>query len=236
MRIKLKLGKYSSFLIKFLLFSTLLYLLWIPFASAYFLLVLKITATYFNLIGIEVSLNPTPDFLYYQGIRSCIPPFIALVLATNLSFKKKALPKKSSLEKKSFTKRIFFLSLRENAILKGLLIGIPILFFFRVISQISYVYLQIRPTEEFYAIFVIFLSGTCRVALPFLLWFALTYKQLLARPEPVKGKHGYICPFCGAEKIGIFDHIRSVHGEEALKSKEVTQLLTQNPQYKSKIK
>jgi len=233
------LGKYSSFLIKFILLSTLLYLIWIPFASAYFLAILKITAAYFNLIGIEVSLNPTPDFLYYQGIRSCITPFISLVLATNLSFKKKALPKKPFFEKK-ITKRTFSLSLRESAILKGLIVGIPILFFFRVILQISYVYLQIRPTNEFYSIFVIFLSGTCRVALPFLLWLSLTYKQLLPRPESDKyirrGKYGYICPFCGAEKSGILAHIKDVHGEAALKSEEVKQLLKQNPQIRSKIK
>ena len=204
-------GKYSSFLIKFILLSTLLYLLWIPFASAYFSAVLKTTATYFGLIGIEITLNPTHDYLYSQGIRSCIPPFIALVLATpGIVWKKK-----SSL----------------------IALSMPLLFVFRTILQISYIYLQIPPAlGEFYAIFVIFLSGTCRVALPFLLWFALTYKQLLARPEPVKGKHGYICPFCGAEKIGIFDHIRSVHGEEVLKSEEVKQLLKQNHQYKSKNK
>ncbi|HJH27563.1 MAG TPA: hypothetical protein C5S37_12570 [Methanophagales archaeon] len=117
-----------------------------------------------------------------------------------------------------------------------MIIGIPILFFFRVILQISYVYLQIRPTGEFYSIFVIFLSGTCRVALPFLLWLALSYKQIypLLKPEKyTKGesgedKRGYICPFCGAEKVGILDHIKTVHGEEALKSEEVKQLLEQN--------
>ncbi|MHC1610387.1 MAG: hypothetical protein ACXQTW_02100 [Candidatus Methanospirareceae archaeon] len=158
-------GKYSSFLIKFILLSTLLYLLWIPFASAYFSAVLKTTAAYFGLIGIEITLNPTHDYLYSQGIRSCIPPFIALVLATpGVKWKKMA---------------------------SLIALGIPALFVFRTILQISYVYLQIPPVSEFYAIFVIFLSGTCRVALPFLLWFALTYKQLLARPEPVKGEHGY---------------------------------------------
>ena len=227
--------KYTSFLIKFLLFSTALYLLWIPFASAYFSAVLKTTAAYFGLIGIEITLNPAHDYLYSQGIRSCIPPFIALVLATNLSLK-------PFLEKKTFTKRTFFLSLRESAILKGLIIGIPILFFFRVILQISYVYLQIRPTGEFYSIFVIFLSGTCRVALPFLLWLALSYKQIypLLKPEKyTKGesgedKRGYICPFCGAEKVGILDHIKTVHGEEALKSEKVKQLLEQNLEIKRK--
>ena len=234
------LGRYSSFLIKFVIFATVLYLFWSLIAPAYFSAILKITAAYFELIGIVVSLNPTPDFLYSQGIRSCIPPFIALILATNLSFKKKALPKKPFFEKK-ITKRKFSLSLRESAILKGLIIGIPVLFVFRTILQISYVYLQIPPApSEFYAIFVIFLSGTCRVALPFMLWLALSYKQLLPRPESDKyirrGKYGYICPFCGAEKSGILDHIKDVHGEEALKSEKVKQLLKQNPQIRPKIK
>ena len=200
------LGKYTSFLVKFLFLSTLLYLLWIPFASAYFSAILKITAAYFELTGIEVSLNPTPDFLYYQGIRSCIPPFIALVLATP------------------------GIKCRKMAFLIG--IGVPVLFLFRIILQISYIYLQIPPVSEFYAIFVIFLSGTCRVALPFLLWFALTYKQILPAKREVRGGF-YICPFCGAEKVGILDHIRNVHGEKVLKSEEVKQLLKQNPQIKS---
>ena len=228
------LGKYTPFLIKFLLFSTALYLLWIPFASAYFSAILKITAAYFTLIGIEMSLNPTPDFLYSQGIRSCIPPFIALILATNLSFK-------PFLEKKFARETTPLSSIRESAILKGLIIGIPVLFFFRVILQIAYVYLQIPPAPgEFYSIFVIFLSGTCRVALPFLLWLALGYKQIFPLLKPEKyvklkrsgDKKGYVCPFCGAEKVGILDHIRNVHGEEALKSEEVKRLLEQNHQIK----
>ena len=146
-----------------------------------------------------------------------------MVLATNLSFK-------PFLEKKRF-----------SAVLKWLIIGIPVLFFFRVMLQIAYVYLQIPPPpSEFYSIFVIFLSGTCRVALPFLLWLALTYKQIypLLKPEKyIKGKKGgdisgYICPFCGAEKVGILDHIRNVHGEEALRSEAVKRLLEQYPQIK----
>ena len=241
--------KYTSFIIKFLFFSTLLYLLWIPFASAYFSAILKITAAYFELIGIEITLNPAQDYLYSQGIRSCIPPFIALILSTNLSFEwlrrsiasqceKKALPKKKTQKifSKPFCLQIGFPS---TLFLKGLIIGIPVLFFFRVILQISYVYLQIPPPPgEFYSIFVIFLSGTCRVALPFLLWISLTYKQIfpLLKPEKYnKGKRGgdkrgYICPFCGAEKVGILDHIRNAHGEEYLKSDKVKQLLEQNPQ------
>ncbi len=75
------LGRYSSFLVKFVIFSTALYLLWTLIAPAYFSAILKITAAYFKLIGIKVSL-PTPDSLYSEGILSYIPPFIALVLAT----------------------------------------------------------------------------------------------------------------------------------------------------------
>ena len=154
------LGIYSSFIIKFAIFATALYLLWIPFASAYFSAILEITGAYFALIGLKITLNSTPEFLYSQGIRSCIPPFIALVLATP----------KIKWKKMAFT----------------IGIGAPILFLFRIILQVSYVYLQIRPQSEFYSIFVIFLSGTCRVALPFLLWFALSYRQILA----VEAKRG----------------------------------------------
>jgi len=198
------LGRYSSFLIKFVIFSTALYLIWTLIAPAYFSAILKITAAYFELIGIEVSLNPTPDFLYYQGIRSCIPPFIALILATpRINWKKMA---------------------------SLIALGIPVLFVFRTILQISYVYLQIPPApSEFYAIFVIFLSGTCRVALPFLLWFVLTYKQILPAKREVR-EGFYICPFCGAKKVGILDHIRNVHGEEALESEEVKRLIELNPE------
>ncbi|HJH27562.1 MAG TPA: hypothetical protein C5S37_12565 [Methanophagales archaeon] len=95
--------KYTSFLIKFLLFSTALYLLWIPFASAYFFAVLKTTSAYFGLIGIEITLNPAHDYLYSQGIRSCIPPFIALVLATNLSLHFFFLQKKTCAKRKTIS-------------------------------------------------------------------------------------------------------------------------------------
>jgi len=182
---RLSLKKYSAFLIKFFFFSTALYFIWAVIASAYFSLVLKLTATYFELIGMEIALNPTSEYLYSQGIRSCIPPFIALILASNFLFQRKFDQRKS---------RYLSLSLEGKSILRGLIIGIPILFFFRVILQISYVYLQISPAPgEFYSIFVIFLSGTCRVALPFLLWLALTYKQIfpLLKPEEyTKGKSG----------------------------------------------
>lgn len=71
------------------------------------------------------------------------------------------------------------------------------------------------------------------MALPFLLWLALTYKQILpAKGEEVR-QGFYICPLCGAEKIGILDHISDVHGEEALKKEKVKQLREQNPQIKS---
>ena len=218
------LGKYSSFLLKFLFFSTILYILWIPVASAYFSVILKITAIYFELIEIAMPLSPSQDFLYSQGIHSSIPPFIALMLATNLYLEKKALLSKN-------IKKIFsnFFSLQfffpPKIFLKKTIVGILILFTFRVILQISYVYLLIPPTGEFYSLFVIFLSGTFRVALPFLLWFALLYKKLFPLSRTEKDMHLYICPFCCAEKIGILNHIKDAHGEEALKSEEVKKLI-----------
>lgn len=182
--------KYSSFFIKFFIFSAIFYLIWTLMASAYFSLILKITTAYFGFIGIEISFNPTHDFLYSQGIRSSIPPYIALILATNLSFGRLRSSIASQCEKKALfgeeSFRLIFEGLKKNAWM--LLIGISILFLFRVLLQIFYVYLQISPApSDYFAIFVIFLSGTCRVALPFLLWLALTYRQILPpRLEPEK--------------------------------------------------
>lgn len=215
-------GKYLPFLIKFLFLSTLLYLLWIPFASAYFSLILKITAVYFEIIGIGISSNPSQDFIYSQGIRSCIPPFVALMFATDLCLEKKALPRTKT--KKIFG-RAYRLYFPPKIFLKGVIIGILILFIFHVILQISYVYLLLQPKGELYSLFVIFLSGTLRVALPFLLWFALMYRQLFSLSGKGTDKNVYICPFCGVEKTGILDHIKDAHGEEALKSEEVKKLI-----------
>jgi hypothetical protein len=178
-------GKYSTFFIKFFIFSIIFYLIWTLIASAYFSLILKMTTAYFEFIGIDISFTPPREFLYSQGIRSSIPPYIALILASTLSWKIKRDQRNLYFPRSIFDKTVLK-SLRESAILSGLIIGIPILFLFRVLLQISYVYLQLSPAPgEFFAIFVIFLSGTCRVALPFLLWLALTYRQQIL-PMPTR--------------------------------------------------
>jgi len=175
------LGKYSTFFIKFLIFSIISYLIWTLIASAYFSVILKLTTAYFEFVGIEVSFNPTSEFLYSQGIRSSIPPYIAIFLASPFPWKRNLYFPRSIFNKTPLK------SLMESAILSGLIIGIPILFLFRVVLQISYVYLQLSPAPgEFFAIFIIFLSGTCRVALPFLLWLALTYRQQILPTPPLR--------------------------------------------------
>lgn len=151
---KMNIGKYSRFLIKFLLFATILYLAWIPLAAAYYLLLIKIQIAYFNIIGVGAALNFDENYFYVQGMRDSIPPFIALVLATP-----DIRPKK----------RLFIIAL-----------GTGILFFFRLVLLITYAYLPIFQ-GEFYAIFVVFLSGTFRIALPFLIWFLFASRQILPK-------------------------------------------------------
>jgi hypothetical protein len=148
----MNIGKYTGFLIKFFLFATILYLVWMPLAITYYLLVVKLQIAYFHLIGTGATLNFNEEFFYAQGMRDSIPPYIALVLAT---------PGIRPL------KRLFIIAL-----------GSGILLLFRVILLISYTYLSLFQ-GEFYGTFVIFLSGTFRIALPLLIWFLFANKQIL---------------------------------------------------------
>ena len=112
-------GKYSTFFIKFFIFSAIFYFMWTLIASAYFSVILKIITVYFKLIGIEVSFNQSHDFLYSQGIRSSIPPYIALILATNLSFERLRSSIASQCEKRALfgeeSFRLIFEGLKKKA-------------------------------------------------------------------------------------------------------------------------
>jgi len=55
--------------------------------------------------------------------------------------------------------------------------------------------------------------------LPFGLWLAFTYKDVFRRAGT------YICPICGEEKVGIVEHMRVKHGENALEDKRVKAVL-----------
>lgn len=59
--------------------------------------------------------------------------------------------------------------------------------------------------------------------LPFVLWLYLMGKEIFKR------KGIYECPICGAEKVGIIDHIRNKHGKASLKAPAVKQLLEHMP-------
>jgi uncharacterized Zn finger protein (UPF0148 family) len=64
---------------------------------------------------------------------------------------------------------------------------------------------------------------TTRIAnqyiLPFGLWLAFTYADLFKRAGT------YTCPICGAEKVGIVEHIKAKHGENALERGDVREML-----------
>ena len=196
------LGKYSVFFIKFLIFSAVLYLLWRMIAADYFFVAMKLTVAYFAVIeGINIPFEPSFELLYSQGMCSSIPVFIALVLATPGINRKKRL----------------YISV----------FGVSVLTLFQVMLLISYIYLE-GPSAPgaLYAKVVFFLSGTGRAALLLMLWFVPVYKQMLPERRKIKG---YVCPFCGARKVGILAHITAVHGEAALKSEEVKKLIERNP-------
>ncbi len=57
--------------------------------------------------------------------------------------------------------------------------------------------------------------------LPFALWLFLIRKEIFKR------KGIFTCPVCGAEKVGIIQHIKAKHGAGALKDKRVMFLLAE---------
>ncbi|MCK4459754.1 MAG: hypothetical protein KAU52_08555, partial [Methanosarcinales archaeon] len=55
--------------------------------------------------------------------------------------------------------------------------------------------------------------------LPFGLWLAFSYADVFRRA----GAH--ICPICGEERMGIVEHIKAKHGEQALEREDVEAML-----------
>jgi len=199
------------FIGKFLLFSTLLFLIWI-FLGIYYLLFLAYIATpILHLMGYAVELIVHTDiiFLYHGaelGITNAqltnynIIPFVALILATPIPLRKMA---------------------------HHVIIGIPILFSFHLLNLIAHFPLFFNGNTV--ASFIISFSAVTRMLLPFLLWFALCYEYVLSSFRSKKKK--YRCPLCGKETTGILMHINDVHKNiKGMQQKEIEQFKRKYPE------
>ena len=186
----------TAFIIKFFIFSILFFIIWTQIGRYYVVGISQVSKVILGGMGYDVTLHHNGDtyFMYRNApvwltntelINFNIASFLALILAT---------PRIS-----------------KQRILKSLAVGIPILFVFHVINlvyqfpYIDYLYYDgpawARVIKTFF--------GVANMALPFILWIALTYDFILETFIPKEKL--YHCPLCGETKKGILEHITDVH-------------------------
>lgn len=138
--------EYKILLLRYVIIATVIYLIWIPIADAYSTVLIKANIAYFKLIGYTIYVHAEQIGSYNRGMFSCIPPFIALVLAT---------PKLEPLKRMGLT-----------AVISS------IIFLIDVISLIVYIYYTYIYLSQglFYQVFISFIQ-ICNVTIPFLVWF-----------------------------------------------------------------
>ena len=108
-------------------------------------------------------------------------------------------------------------SIGKNAKIKALMIGLPLMILLQAIHgayQVLASYQVPHALEITYAVQI----GN-QYFLPFGLWLVFVYADVFKRA----GTH--ICPICGEEKVGIVEHIKTKHGEEALEDERVKAML-----------
>ncbi len=179
------------FIGKFLVFSAIIFIIWIfigkyylilvAYASKFILALMGYNATllinekiYFICRGAEIGLTHS-ELANYN-----IVPFLALVFATPIGISRMG---------------------------KILSIGLPTIFLFHVIDLVAHFPFYYEGSS--FARMIVSLPAVTRMAIPFLLWFALTYDYILKSFRKQRKK--YRCPICGEEKVGIMEHIEAAH-------------------------
>jgi len=191
------------FIGKFLLFSSLLFILWV-FIGRYYLIFLASFATpILHIMGYTVELIIGDQILFtYLGAEMGLThselanyniiPFIALILATPISLKR---------------------------MIRNLAIGIPIIFLVHLIDLIAHFPLYYEQSGA--ANFITSFSAVTRMLVPFILWFALCYDYILSSFRTTKKT--YQCPFCSKASKGIVRHITDVHNDRTDEEEKVYQ-------------
>ncbi|KAA0001725.1 MAG: hypothetical protein FE048_05000 [Thermoplasmata archaeon] len=116
---------------------------------------------------------------------------------------------------------------------KSLLIGLPIFFVFHIVNMVAHFPYYYENSS--FARGIIFSFGIINMGLPFLLWFILCYDY--ASKTFISIKKIYRCPICGEGKIGIMEHINSVHKNLSKKEKKKLQrFFDMHPELRNKKK
>jgi len=117
-----------------------------------------------------------------------------------------------------------------------LAIGVPLLYLLHVLDLVAHFPLYFHGSGI--AQLVVYSIGIGGVAMPFIIWFWIGYRDLFEGLIKKKVEGKYFCPLCGAEeeKVGIAKHIKEAHGKDAFKSKEVKDFFAMHPELERKRK
>jgi exosortase H (IPTLxxWG-CTERM-specific) len=182
-------NKPIAFLVRFIAFSSILFLIWLHLDTEYCWVIVQITEFLLNCMGYSIHVG-IANVTVHSGTFNLVA-FTALVLATQ--------------------------SIGRSKKIKAVLIGLPILMIMHVVYSVygTLAYFQAEPALKI----MLTAQFIGQYVLPFGLWLAFTYKDVFKRAGT------YICPICGAEKVGIVEHIRVKHGEKALEDAKVKAML-----------
>ena len=106
---------------------------------------------------------------------------------------------------------------RKGAKIKALAIGLTLMMLVEVIHGLFQVLADFGVGYALEIMYAAQISN--QYFLPFGLWLAFSYTDVFRRAG------ARICPICGEEKVGIVEHIRVKHGENALEREDVKAML-----------
>ncbi len=155
-----------NFLVKFLIFTFVLFLIWIPVGNVYLLVLAWVSKAVLWVMGYPVTLitDGSPIFIYHGvevGMKDAhlanfnIIPLVALILAT---------PR---------------IELVRRA--KMLVIGMFLLFAMHIIDFVSHFPMHFSGSGI--AEIVVIFMAVGEVAVPFVLWFVLAHKEILGNGQ-----------------------------------------------------
>ncbi len=154
--------KKITFFIRFLTYTVVLYIIWIPVGKGYLLLIAWVSKYVLWFMGyhVELVLDGIPYFICNESIidmkdthlsNFTIVPLVALILATpGIEFERK---------------------------LNMFLIGIFTLFCLHTIFFVIHFPMYLHSSQVAEAIMVF--MAICNMAVPFIIWFILAYKEII---------------------------------------------------------
>lgn len=201
------------FIGRFLMFSLLLFVIWIYIGKYYLISLAYVSKTLVGVMGYDAVLVINEEIYFLcrgaqigltgtELVNYNIVPFLALIAATP--------------------------HLSRWRLGQSVLIGMPVIFVFHSINLIAH--FPYYYNDSGFAEGVINAAGIVAMGLPFVLWlfFYRTYISQVFRPEQ------YHCPLCNEWKKGVVEHIQSAHDDLSMaEEKKLKRYYGMHPELKN---